>query len=315
MGLEDVHHHDVFPSGESMTYAELPIFFDTDRVLRWYSGRARDRVMELLPLLQESIGQGQWQPGLSRSAHAALCRQVTRSGSRRISAWWQIHAPPESRHDGKVDPVHLDYLPTLGREGVQLHEAMIRGQFFRALHLLELARRLVSHDGDLAKGAAIMALAWTEDFAPIGRAFRALDEARPRPSYVFHEISRVVLDNIGQKMELSFESVRMPEIRWSEQDRVVGKAGELAKIWIAEIQWPEGTRHGVSRFASGSQCEACGHGIRSGHWIPLVLDGPGGPASLWVGRDCARHLFGCRASSSTRNVLFGGPSGPEEVAP
>lgn len=320
--LEDAYCHDISLSGERMTDVGAPISFDADRVLRWYAGRARERVMELLPRIAESIAQGQWQPGLSRSARAALRRQVTCSGSRRIALWWEVHAPLAYRHDGKVNPVKLDKLLYWGSESNRLYRAMTQGSFSSAPDLIESARRIarsvLERRPALTVGeecAAIMTLAWVEDFTPLARAFQSLDETRPKPIYAFREISRVVFDNIGQKMELAFESVRMPEIRWSEQDRVVGKAGEIAKVWIAEIRWPEGTRHGVSRFASGSQCEACGHGIRSGRWIPLVLDGPGGPASLWVGRDCARHLFGCRASNSTRSVLFGGPSGPEEVAP
>ena len=234
--LEDAYCHDVYPSGASMTDVGAPISFDEDRVLRWYAGRARERVMELLPRIAESIAQGQWQPGLSRSARAAFRRQVTCSGSRRIGSWWEVHAPPEYRHDGRVDPVKLDKLMYWGSESNRLYRAMTQGSFSSAPDLIDSARRIARSVNDrnpaLTTGeecAAIMALAWAEDFAPIGRAFRALDEARPRPSYVFREISRVVLDNIGQKMELAFASVRMPEIRWSEHDRVVGKAGETRK--------------------------------------------------------------------------------------
>jgi hypothetical protein len=32
------------------------------------------------------------------------------------------------------------------------------------------------------------------------------------------------------------------------------------------------------------------------NWVPLVAQMAAGPASLWVGRDCAKKLFGADAS-------------------
>lgn len=268
------------------------IVFDADRVVSWYAGKARERALEILPRVATSVVAGQWEPRLSRTARAVLARQVTRSGVRQTTD-----------DAGRSVLVRLDGLLALGARGRELHSAMVRGDFLIADTLREIAAEFSGASYDvITRGASRVAIAWTEDLAPLARAFAALDAARPKPSYVFREISRTVLDNVGRAMGLAFETVRMPNIRWIERS-VAGRDGSPVKIWVGEILWPEGTRHGQSRFSSGEQCQACGHGIRSGRWVPLVLDGSGGPASLWVGKDCARHLFGCRVSGA-RDALF-----------
>ena len=280
---------------------------DPDRVLRWYAGRARDRAIEIFPRITESIEQGQWQPGLSRTARSALSRQVTRARSFLFVD-----------RTGQSGRVALDRLYRLGSDGVRLRNAMKFASFQLAGDLIEEARRAVTHhDNDehaAVSLAAEAALAWIEDFAPLAAAFRVLDAARPKPSYVFREISRSTFDNVSREMGLLFDTVRMPNVQWIEQE-VIGRSGETVKIWIGKILWPEGTRHGASRFSSGTQCEACGHGIKSGHWIPLVLDAKDcPPKSLWVGRNCARHLFGCRSSSSARDAIFERDAESREIA-
>jgi len=180
------------------------------------------------------------------------------------------------------------------------------GLFLRAPGLVELAQRLDAFCmGDDERAALSTAARWVRAFAPVARLVQRLDASRPRPSYAFAEISPTVFRNVGQAMGLSFESVRAPDVRW---EPVVGDDGSISG-WAGVIVWPEGTRHGLSKFgisASGlDQCQACGHAIRDGsNWAPLVLDGASGPASLWVGRDCARRLFGCRFLGEAR---FRGP--------
>lgn len=67
------------------------------------------------------------------------------------------------------------------------------------------------------------------------------------------------------------------------------------------LNWPEGTQHNKSRFFQSNnhmQCQACGHAIQKPfNWVPILAYGHSEkptPCSLWVGRDCAGKLFGCK---------------------
>jgi hypothetical protein len=55
--------------------------------------------------------------------------------------------------------------------------------------------------------------------------------------------------------------------------------------------------------AGNEQCQACGHAIKSGRFVPLVLDGKNGLCSLWVGRDCAERFFGCKVTGESNGQL------------
>jgi hypothetical protein len=175
------------------------------------------------------------------------------------------------------------------------------GHFELAPALVVLADRLAPHArSDAERAALARARQWAVDFVPVAQIFERLDATRPRPSYVFGEISEAVRQNVQDVMGLQFATVRSPDVEWRKV-QLLTKEGQIAWTWVGMVLWPPGTRHGTSRFnvsaAGASQCQACGHAIRDGgNWVPLVLDGPGGPASLWVGRDCARHLFGCRVT-------------------
>lgn len=188
--------------------------------------------------------------------------------------------------------------------GWKLVFAMMFGHFWDAPQLVTLADALVPYVRcDSERLALETARRWAVDFSPLARLVAELDATRPKPNYEFKEISSAVRANVQDEMGLLFETVRVPEIRWSKVQIEV--KGQLVWTWVGEVLWPAGTRHGASKFsvsaAGANQCQACGHAIRdNGNWCPLVLDGPGGPASLWVGRDCARHLFGCRVGGEGR---------------
>ncbi len=151
---------------------------------------------------------------------------------------------------------------------------------------------------------------WADAFSPVADAVELLDRARPAPVYEFAEISPTVAGNVGRAIGVDFSTIRMPEIRWTWIEIEI--KGELCRVRHGEILWPSGTRHGASRFSGGSQCEACGHGIRDRcNWVPLVANAShpqhgDGPVSLWVGRDCARKLFGCVVTGDA--VYDGSPS-------
>jgi hypothetical protein len=165
-------------------------------------------------------------------------------------------------------------------------------------HNLELAARLRPHAGPEQLVALEEAARWAADFAPLARLVELLDSRRPRPEIVFKTLSPAVLENVGKVIGMDLSTVRAPKIEYTWVDWV-DPDGVRHGICQGKILWPEGTRHGVSRWSDGSQCHACGHTIRNPtNWFPIVADATGGeaPASLWVGRDCARKLFGCEVT-------------------
>lgn len=169
------------------------------------------------------------------------------------------------------------------------------GHIEKAAQVLELCKSLIKFCVNDAETAAVeTARGWAKDFLPVAELVKELDAARPKPAYVFKTVSPTVFANVGTQMGLQFESVRAPEVVWVKEF-VLGKM-----MWVPEIKWPEGTLHNTSKFAWGSkagnsQCEACGHAIRrNDNWVPLLLDSVGNPpTALWVGKDCAKTLFGC----------------------
>jgi len=282
---------------------------DFSAILPWYesprrpgTGKALERARQILPEIAQAERAEAWPPGLSRTARAVLSRQPA------AEAFARANERPRSSVGYRASDVGLledvsDVRGELRHEaklrGWRLVHAMMFGRFWDAPELVDLADRLAPHaQGDAERAALARARQWAIDFTPLARLVAQLDATRPRPHYEFGEISAAVRANVGDTMGLAFSTVRVPEIEWRKVEIEV--EGQIAWTWVGEILWPDGCRHGASKFsvsaAGASQCQACGHAIRSDNWVPLVLDGPAGPASLWVGRDCARHLFGCRVS-------------------
>jgi hypothetical protein len=284
---------------------------DLSAILPWYDSRRRpdrvpnkalERVQQILPAIAESERAGAWLPKLSRAARAVLSKQPVAAAFAKAN-----ERPDNGRIRNRASDVGLleDVCDARGERwfesklrGWRLLHAMQFGSFDLAPELVQLADALAPHTRDDAERAALArARQWAVDFTPVARLFAELDATRPKPAYEFGEISAAVRANVQDAMALRFETVRVPEIRWTKVQ--VERKGQLVWVWYGEVLWPEGCRHGASKFsvsaAGHNQCQACGHAIQNGYnWCPLLLDGPGGPASLWVGRDCARHLFGCK---------------------
>jgi hypothetical protein len=270
-----------------------PSDLDLDRILPWYSGRAlevmRDRI---LPILREAREIGCWPRGGSRGVRAALNKQT-------VAARWGRD------HEGAMRSVRApgDLDGGRGEDGFYLAHAMRFGSFALAPGNLALAARLLPHAGGSSHLVG-EAARWAADFAPIARLVELLDSRRPRPTIVVGTLSPLVLRNVGTAIGVDLASIRCPEIEyeWKEIEISVRGVSKIIRVCEGRILWPDGTRHGLSRFGSGNQCHACGHRISNPfNWVPLVADathpamGPG-PASLWVGRDCAKRLFNCDAS-------------------
>ena len=271
---------------------------DLTPILRWYTGKALAQVKgEALPLLEQARQRESWPPGASRRVRALLLRQsVAERFGRRNDR--REHADGDEGLLVDVGEARgANYYASKVRGWTVVH-AMSFGNFAMAPEVLALCDRLASHCVCDAERAALeTARGWARDFLPIAELVALLDATRPKPVYVFQEISRTVSDNVGGAMGLEFSSVRVPEIRWTKVEEVDPKTGRTTFAWVGEIIWPLGTLHDRSLYAiRASCCHACGHRIYDPYnWIPLVADpreGDGPPSSLWVAKDCARHLFG-----------------------
>ncbi len=296
-------------------------------IMEWYSGKALQGIREFaVPALIAGDADGFWpQAGYlgvrspARRVRALLAKQApaqkfARANERRRDCSSSQHRDGDIGLLGDVADARGSRYYQAEVSSWDIIHAMEFGLFLRSPKILELTDKLEPFCvNDDERSALATAARWARAFAPVSRLVQRLDASRPRPSFAFGKISPTVFRNVGQTMGLSFESVRAPDVRW---EPVVGDDGSISG-WIGVIAWPEGTRHGLSKFgvsASGlDQCQACGHAIRDwSNWAPLVLDGASGPASLWVGRDCARRLFGCRFLGEAR---FRGPlAGVESLA-
>lgn len=268
---------------------------------KWYTGKALTVIQTyVLPTLAAAEAQGYWPKGASRKVTAALNKQSVAQKFAR--------ANDRGYNDRQKRPTGLlgDIQDVRGPEGFkatlkgwELVHAMQFGQFSRAERCLTLAKALVPFAETQAESAALAtAYEWAKDFAPVAALVALLDSRRPVPVVVAKTLSRTVLDNVGNCLNISLDSIEFPKIIYVWETRT-NKLGEKYQVSVPEILWPEGTRHKVSRFSHGShagnsQCEACGHAIKNAfNWLPLVGQTPEGPVSLWVGRDCAKKLFEC----------------------
>jgi hypothetical protein len=260
---------------------------DYEPILRWYSGKALATMRDVtIPALRDAEARGCWPKGVARSVRASLCKQAVaaRWGRENEGALRSLRTGPDLM-GGDVDGFYLSHAMCFGLVGV-------------APHNLDLAARLRPHASPGQLLVLDEARRWAADFAPLARILELLDSRRPRPEVVFRTLSPTIVANVGKAMGMSLATIRAPKIEYTWVDWV-DPDGNKRSICQGKILWPEGTRHGASRWSDGHQCNACGHAIKNPtNWFPIVADSAAGdsPASLWVGRDCARKLFGCEVT-------------------
>lgn len=289
---------------------------DFSSIRQRYSGKGLKIFDEyVLPTLAAAEASGFWQPGASRKVRAALNKQAVAIAFARVNERkdWRRRDTDEGLLNDIAD-----------RRGAYHHEATLRGDdlafamkfgvYTRAPQLRDLADKLLPYARGEAEHAALARAAeWVRDFIPIAALVQRLDAARPTPEYVFAQVSPTVYANVGKDMGIDFTTVRAPKIIWHKREFCHPKTQKMLVDFVPVIQWPEGTRHGVSRYASGSsRCEACGHTIKSLNWVPLVADTAEGPVALWVGRDCAATLFGAKINGNAKIERAGRNCGVSE---
>lgn len=272
------------------------------QIERWYSGKALKVIQDyVLPTLAQAEANGYWPKGASRKVKAALNKQtVAAKFARANDRDWNLR---EKNPSGRLVDItsERDGDRTRAVRGWDVMHAMMFGLFENATKCLTTVWQLGQYSVNDAELEALKtAQDWAVDFKPVAELVKLLDSRRPRPVVVCKTLSPTVLRNVGGAMGVSLDSIQFPEIVW-KWVTMLAKDGTEYQISVGEIKWPAGTRHNTSRFAAGTahneQCHACGHAIkRSDNWVPLLAQTPSGPASLWVGRDCASKLFGCEVA-------------------
>lgn len=255
-------------------------------ILSWYTGKSLAGAQEALDLVSASEQQEFWLPGASRRAYSLLGKANVA-----IKA-----ADPVMRSNTYDHPAYRAIF------------AMKFGGVKDAPKLLATTPS-PSSVSEADRPLTATARRWCEDFAPLARRMAELDARRPKPVIVCGTLSRAVVDNVAAKLGLVLDSIEVPPQtgEWVSEERPVkdrpGKT-EIVKVFRVTIHWPPGTRHRRSKFSYGSragnnQCEACGHAIKDPYnWCPLMArEADGSYSSLWVGKDCAKKLLGCKVDS------------------
>jgi hypothetical protein len=290
-------------------------------IRKWYTGKALGIVDSLvIPTLVQAAADGYWPAGASRRVKAALNKQsvavkFAKANSRPGNHRRAEEAPFE---EGLLEDVVEDRSAYYEGEhrGWELVHVMRFGCFQAAPEALGTCVKLRTATTCAAEKTALAtAHQWALDFLPVACLVEALENARPRPTFVMGTLSPTVAKTLtGMGMTLRPETVAVPWVKWERVERVSPK-GQKYSIEIGTVIWPHdkcsahcgdcgnagkpsGTRHGKSRFVAGtahnSQCHACGHAIKDPfNWVPLyMLDEQNVAHSMWVGRDCARKIFG-----------------------
>jgi hypothetical protein len=272
---------------------------------KWYSGKALTVIQTyVLPTLRQAEVDGEWKKGDSRKIRAALNKQTVAIRFARKNG--RDHNDRGADNSGLLDDVQ-------STRGILAHESKLRGwrlTFYMAYGQFENARAAQVLAGQLAqycvndaeRAALATAAGWADDFVAVADLVVLLDSRRPKPVIVCKSLSRLQLDNVGRAMAVDLNNVKPCPMVIVYVTMTNPKTGTTYQIAQPEMHWPEGTRHGTSKFSGGSkagnqQCESCGHAIKNPfNWVPLLGETPTGPISIWVGRDCAHSLFECEVS-------------------
>jgi hypothetical protein len=281
-----------------------------ENILEWYTGKARDTIVNFaIPALTECEELGYWKKGVSRTVKAALNKQnVAQKFSRALDD--QLgEADRWSNGRKRLGYDHPLY------EGAS---DMLYGSYGRAArHLTADAKAKRDAQGDFtftakkadpaSANAAIER--WARAFAEVAELIELLDARRPKPNVVMKTLSPTVAKNVSEHIGIDVSTIQSPPMHGEWVEMVI--KGQKVTVYEIVIDWPEGTLHNESRFlhsANNSLCQACGHAIQDPYnWVPILsYDAGKTPYSLWVGRDCASKLFGCKVEGDAIYKREGG---------
>lgn len=275
------------PQGESTRF---------EPILEWFSGKARDTIENFaIPALVESEGLGYWKKGVARTVKAALNKQNV---AQKLSRALDEQFGEVDRYSSGRKRLGYDHPLYDGASDMQY------GSYGRApRHLTADAKKKRDAKGDFTlttKAGSVIANQaierWAQAFAPVQELIELLDSRRPKPVVVMKTLSPTVAKNVSAHIGLDVSTIQSPPMHgeWVE----IMHKGQKVTVYEIVVDWPDGTLHNKSRFlhsVNNSLCQACGHSIQDPYnWVPILsYDATKTPYSLWVGRDCAKKLFGC----------------------
>lgn len=271
---------------------------DKAAILYFFSGKALLNAEEGLSLLEASIEAGYWLPGASRRVRATLTKANIAQRFARNNEYqlehWGVPAG-ESQYDQEFHEI--------AQMGWNACHMMQYGGWAYIKHINIEKMREVAADRHGTEANTILDIIeqYMKAFAPVQEAVLILDATRPAPVYTNLGVSPTVSDTLRtltNGMDSKLDTIRPVPSHMEKEERTDLATGQKFFVFVTILDWPEGVRHNRSRYAGGTihnnQCHACGHAIKNGYnWVPvLVDDAEGVPHSLWVGRDCARSIFG-----------------------
>ena len=259
---------------------------NTENVLAFFSGKSLEKARVALANVAQSATQGYWTPGVSRSARAALSKStVAKKVVKDVSIVGGFSVASNE-----------------GDAFFRVRQALEFG--YMVPETLKLALAGLPLIQDRHPEIAAFFRAYAAAFIPLGEEMERLDNARPIPVFTTMKASPTVSRTLTS-LNASDAHICPMDFSWEER---VNKVGVTITVPICTLMWPAGTKHNTSRYG-GCQCQACGHAIRNGdNWIPMVLTTSSGPKSLWVGRDCAKTLFGVNYKGTLEINDSGKPS-------
>jgi hypothetical protein len=246
---------------------------DIEAVLGVLPGKKREKLLDSVRVIDESLAQGSW---------------VKRGRVKAESGFYQ----------GLLQA--RDYGPE--RSDFELHMCLSFGRgcrsFEAAVRRLHLPKNLIADH----------VRSWVALCNAKDAAFAELDEARPRPTVTPVGLSPKVTKTLKEmELDIDINSIRPAEIayRLVPKERIDGtlimKNGEYVMERQYYVKWERGTAFGQGRFGgafsatTGAQCcEACGKPIPSGLFAPVQATDQktGRRLGMWLGLDCARNIFG-----------------------
>jgi hypothetical protein len=255
-----------------------------DGILDWFSGKARDTIVTFtIPALVESEELGYWKKGVARKVRATLNKQnVAAKWSRAVELALGI-SYSHPLYEGLSNMRYGSY----GRAPLMLAEPAL-GKLRGRPHFYE-KKGTTQNVGETIER-------WARANAEVAELIALLDERRPKPVVVMKTLSPTIAKTISGHIGLDVATIQSPPMHgeWVEFEY----KGKKCRVYEVVIDWPEDTLHNKSRFfhsGNHQQCQACGHAIQNAfNWVPiLAYNADKVPHALWVGRDCAKKLFGC----------------------
>lgn len=279
---------------------------DRERILRWFTGKAREKMAGVLDTLLESAAQGSWsEPRASIRLRSALGKptvlvKLAKAMSKDVEL--EIDALLLGKGGGRS---------SLG-QGWNLRHNMLYGLAAAQANAFEYwPANWDERASAEARSIVQQAKEWIADLLPVVELADRIDATRPQPVFTLIGASPTVTKTLeyltgDAAPSLNFKSIRVCPIKWVEVERVDPKTGQVRYRWVGHLDPPADALWNCSRFADLHDCcHACGHHIRNpSNWVPILIDSFSRqrPMLLFVGTDCARTIFGVRMKGALELV-------------